>query len=132
MDGFRDGTFQILVATDIAARGIDVTRISHVINYDVPSTPEAYIHRIGRTGRATHSGEALTLITGDDRKMVRAIHQIIGSKIEQRTLSAFDYKTLAFIRKDSPQGQKKPYRKFSGANKSRKKKASRMNNRIQA
>ncbi|MEK6193899.1 MAG: DEAD/DEAH box helicase, partial [Deltaproteobacteria bacterium] len=69
LDGFRDGTFQILVATDIAARGIDVTRISHVINYDIPSTPEAYIHRIGRTGRATHTGEALTLITGDDRKM---------------------------------------------------------------
>jgi ATP-dependent RNA helicase RhlE len=132
LDGFRNGTFQILVATDIAARGIDVTRISHVINYDVPSTPEAYIHRIGRTGRATHSGEAVTLITGDDRKMVRAIHKIIGSKIEQRTLSAFDYNTPAFIRKDSPQGQRKPYRKFSGANKSRKKKTSRMNNRIQA
>lgn len=92
LDGFRNGTFQILVATDIAARGIDVTRISHVINYDIPSTPEAYIHRIGRTGRATHSGEALTFITGDDRKMVHAINQIIGSKIEQRTLSALDTK----------------------------------------
>jgi len=130
LDGFRDGTFQILVATDIAARGIDVTRISHVINYDIPSTPEAYIHRIGRTGRATHSGEALTLITGDDRKMVRAINQVIGSKIEQRTLSAFDYNAPAFIHKDSPQGQRKPHRKFSEANKGQKKKASRMNNRI--
>ena len=91
MDGFRNGTFQILVATDIAARGIDVTQISHVINYDIPSTPEAYIHRIGRTGRATRSGEAFTLVTGEDRDMVRAITRIIGSEIEQRVLSTFDY-----------------------------------------
>jgi ATP-dependent RNA helicase RhlE len=130
LDGFRDGTFQILVATDIASRGIDVTRISHVINYDIPSTPEAYIHRIGRTGRATHSGEALTLITGDDRKMVCAINRIIGSNIEQRTLSAFDYNAPAFIRKDSPQDQRKPQSKFSWTNKGRKKKAAHMNNRI--
>ncbi len=112
LDGFRDGTFQILVATDIAARGIDVTRISHVINYDIPSTPEAYIHRIGRTGRATHSGEAFTFITGEDRQMVRAINRLIGAKIEQRTLSAFDYNAPAFIRKDRPQGQTKIHRKF--------------------
>jgi ATP-dependent RNA helicase RhlE len=91
LDGFRDGTYQILVATDIAARGIDVTRISHVINYDIPSTAEAYIHRIGRTGRATHSGEAFTLVTGEDKDMVQAINRIIGSKVEQRILSNFDY-----------------------------------------
>ncbi len=91
LDGFRNGTYKILVATDIAARGIDVTQISHVINYDIPSTPEAYIHRIGRTGRATRSGEAFTLVTGEDKDMVRAINRIIGSEIEQRTLSTFDY-----------------------------------------
>ena len=91
LDGFRNGEFKILVATDIAARGIDVTRISHVINYDVPSTAEAYIHRIGRTGRATRSGEAFTLITRDDRNMVRAINRIIGYEVERRTLSTFDY-----------------------------------------
>jgi len=130
LDGFRDGTFQILVATDIASRGIDVTRISHVINYDIPSTPEAYIHRIGRTGRATHSGEALTLITGDDRKMVCAINRIIGSNIEQRTLSAFDYNAPASIRKDSPHEPRKPHGNYSWANKGRKKKEARMNNRI--
>jgi ATP-dependent RNA helicase RhlE len=130
LDGFRDGTFQILVATDIASRGIDVTRISHVINYDIPSTPEAYIHRIGRTGRATHSGEALTLITGDDRKMVCAINRIIGSNIEQRTLSAFDYNAPAFIRKDDPKEPRKLHGKFSWANKGRKKKTARMNNRF--
>jgi len=93
LEGFRDGTFQILVATDIAARGIDVARISHVINYDMPSTPEAYIHRIGRTGRATHNGEAITLVTGEDKKMVRSINRTIGSKIEQRVLSTFDYES---------------------------------------
>jgi ATP-dependent RNA helicase RhlE len=91
LDGFRNGTFQILVATDIAARGIDVKRVSHVINYDIPSTPDAYIHRIGRTGRATQTGEAFTFITRDDRDMVRSLNRIIGSEIEQRTLSDFDY-----------------------------------------
>lgn len=91
LEGFRDGTFQILVATDIAARGIDVTQVSHVINYDIPSTPEAYIHRIGRTGRAARSGEAFTLITGDDKDMVRAINKTIGSSIERRILPDFDY-----------------------------------------
>ncbi len=91
LEGFRNGTFQVLVATDIAARGIDVTRVSHVINYDVPSTPEAYIHRIGRTGRATRSGEAFTLITGEDKNMVRAINRLIGTSIERRTLADFDY-----------------------------------------
>ncbi len=91
LEGFRDGTFQILVATDIAARGIDVTQISHVINYDIPATPEAYIHRIGRTGRATRSGEAFTLVTGEDSNMVRAINRTIGASIERRTLTDFDY-----------------------------------------
>jgi ATP-dependent RNA helicase RhlE len=87
------------VATDIAARGIDVTRVSHVINYDIPSTPDAYIHRIGRTGRATRSGEAFTFITGEDKVMVRAINQIIGAAIEQRILPDFDYDVAPLIPK---------------------------------
>ncbi len=91
LDGFRDGTYRILVATDIAARGIDVTRVSHVINYDIPSTPDAYIHRIGRTGRATKSGEAFTFITGEDKDMVAAINRTMGTAIERRTLPDFDY-----------------------------------------
>jgi ATP-dependent RNA helicase RhlE len=114
LDGFRDGTFQILVATDIAARGIDVTRISHVINFDVPSTPEAYIHRIGRTGRATRSGEAFTLVTGEDQDMVRAINRIIGSKIEQRTLPAFDYGSPMPDREGRSRWVRKPQGKLSG------------------
>jgi ATP-dependent RNA helicase RhlE len=121
LDGFRDGTFRILVATDIAARGIDVTQISHVINYDIPSTPEAYIHRIGRTGRATRSGEAFTLVTGEDRDMVRAINRIIGSEIEQRTLSTFDYGSPAPNRKGRSQWIGKSQRKLPGLKKRRNK-----------
>jgi len=119
LDGFRNGTYKILVATDIAARGIDVTQISHVINYDIPSTADAYIHRIGRTGRATRNGEAFTLITSDDRDMVRAINRIIGSEIEQRTVSDFNYHSPAPARNKQPQRQWKPHRNFSGTKKGR-------------
>ncbi len=91
LNGFRTGAFQILVATDIAARGIDVSNVSHVINFDIPSTPEAYIHRIGRTGRAERSGAAYTLITGEDDQMVKAINAAVGSRVEQRTLADFNY-----------------------------------------
>ncbi len=91
LDGFRSGEFQVLVATDIAARGIDVSHVSHVINFDIPATPEAYIHRIGRTGRAERSGEAFTLITAEDHLMVKAINTAIGRCVEQRTLPDFNY-----------------------------------------
>ncbi|HEY6838012.1 MAG TPA: DEAD/DEAH box helicase [Geobacteraceae bacterium] len=100
LDGFRDGTFQILVATDIAARGIDVSQISHVINYDIPDTAEAYIHRIGRTGRAARSGDAFTMVTSDDTAMVRAIERTLGSPLERRTVAGFDYSVPA-PRKDT-------------------------------
>jgi len=90
LDGFRNGTFQILVATDVAARGIDVTRVSHVINYDIPDTANAYLHRIGRTGRATRNGDAFTLATGNDKAMVRAIEQMLGSRMEHRTVNGFN------------------------------------------
>jgi ATP-dependent RNA helicase RhlE len=83
INGFRDGTYQILVATDIAARGIDIADVSHVINYDIPNTADAYIHRIGRTGRAARTGDAFTLITTEDAQMVRAIDRVIGSKVER-------------------------------------------------
>ncbi len=91
MDGFRSGAFQILVATDIAARGIDVSQVSHVINYDIPDTTEAYIHRIGRTGRAAKSGDAFTMVTPDDNIMVRDIERVLGSSIERRKVDGFDY-----------------------------------------
>ncbi|MCF8144212.1 MAG: DEAD/DEAH box helicase [Deltaproteobacteria bacterium] len=95
LDGFRNGKFHVLVATDIAARGIDIRQISHVINYDMPNTTDAYIHRIGRTGRADHSGDAFTLITSDDKQMVNAIDRVIGSRVERRTLGDFDYNAPA-------------------------------------
>ena len=78
MSGFRERQFDILVATDIAARGIDVERVSHVINFDVPNTPEAYTHRIGRTGRSEASGKACTFVTSEDRDWVRATERMIG------------------------------------------------------
>ena len=99
LDGFRNGRFQVLVATDIAARGIDVCQISHVINYDMPNSTEAYIHRIGRTGRAAQSGDACTLITSDDKKMVNAIDRLVGSKVQRCTLADFDYNTPASNKK---------------------------------
>ena len=99
MEGFRSGEFQMLVATDIAARGIDVSQVSHVINYDIPDTVEAYIHRIGRTGRAARSGDAFTLISDEDTVMVRAIERTLGSAIERRTVEGFDY-AVAAPRKD--------------------------------
>ena len=95
LDGFRDGSYQILVATDIAARGIDVSQISHVVNYDIPDTAEAYIHRIGRTGRAARSGDAFTLVTTEDTVMVRTIEKKLGAQIERRTIAGFDYSVPA-------------------------------------
>jgi ATP-dependent RNA helicase RhlE len=93
LSGFRTGKFRILVATDIAARGIDVSRVSHVVNYDIPATTEAYIHRIGRTGRAERQGMAFNLVTGEDQVIVRSIDRILGQAVERRTLSDFDYST---------------------------------------
>lgn len=92
LDGFRDGKYQILVATDIAARGIDVSCISHVINYDIPDTADAYTHRIGRTGRAAKNGDAFTFITDEDKDMVMSIERVLKEKVERRTLEGFDYK----------------------------------------
>jgi ATP-dependent RNA helicase RhlE len=83
MDGFRSGRVKVMVATDIAARGIDVSMISHVINYDVPDTAEAYTHRIGRTGRMSRLGTAFTLATQDDLPMIRSIERLIGRPLKR-------------------------------------------------
>jgi ATP-dependent RNA helicase RhlE len=98
LDGFRDGRYQVLVATDIAARGIDVSRISHVINYDMPDSADAYTHRIGRTGRAEKNGDAFTFTTREDGAMVRSIERVLGKKVECRTLPGFNYKQPAAAR----------------------------------
>ncbi len=91
LDGFRTGSYKILVATDIAARGIDVLRISHVINYDMPDSTDAYIHRIGRTGRVDKTGDSFTFVTSEDAVMVRAIEQVLNTPLERRTLQGFNY-----------------------------------------
>jgi ATP-dependent RNA helicase RhlE len=84
MGAFRNGKVKVLVATDIAARGIDVKKVSHVINYDVPDTAEAYTHRTGRTGRMENLGTALSLVTQDDLRMVRSIERLLGTELERR------------------------------------------------
>ncbi|HSY53744.1 MAG TPA: DEAD/DEAH box helicase [Opitutaceae bacterium] len=89
--GFKSGKFEVLVATDIAARGLDIAGVSHVINYDVPENPEDYVHRIGRTGRAQNSGDAFTLVTEDNVRDARSIERFIGAAIERKKLDGFPY-----------------------------------------
>jgi len=91
LHGFKKGHFHIMVATDIAARGLDIESITHVINYDMPDTADAYIHRIGRTGRAHRTGDAFTLVTDEDKDMIRALERIMGGPIKRETFADFDY-----------------------------------------
>jgi len=91
LDGFRAGSFKVLVATDIAARGIDVLNISHVVNYDMPESTNAYINRIGRTGRIGKTGTAFTFVTSEDMPMVRALEHLLNTQLEHRRLQNFDY-----------------------------------------
>lgn len=93
--GFKDGTFRVLVATDIVARGIDVEALEHVVNFDVPAAPEDYIHRVGRTARAEATGDAYTFVSPEDEADVRAIERAVGRRIERRTLPGFDYNAAA-------------------------------------
>jgi ATP-dependent RNA helicase RhlE len=88
LQGFKNGSFNILVATDVASRGIDVARIAHVINYDMPDTTEAYTHRIGRTGRAARSGEASTFVEPKDFGLVRAIERAQDQRLQRKSIKA--------------------------------------------
>ncbi len=97
LKGFRDGRFEVLVATDIAARGLDIADVSHVINYDVPQHPEDYIHRIGRTGRAEATGDAFTIMTAEDSGHVFSIERFISKKIERVKLDNFNYQYTALF-----------------------------------
>ncbi|MGA2802455.1 MAG: DEAD/DEAH box helicase [Verrucomicrobiota bacterium] len=106
LQGFRSGKFEVLVATDIAARGLDIADVSHVINYDVPQHPEDYIHRIGRTGRAEASGDAFTIMTAEDASHVFAIERFISQKIPRVKLENFDYKYTMLFEEGKP-GQSK-------------------------
>jgi ATP-dependent RNA helicase RhlE len=91
LQGFKDGRFEVLVATDIAARGLDIAGVSHVVNYDVPENAEDYVHRIGRTGRAQALGDAFTLVTEDDVRNARSIERFIGAEVERKRLDDFPY-----------------------------------------
>ncbi len=97
LKGFKEDKFRILVATDVAARGIDINGVTHVINYRVPENPEDYVHRIGRTGRAEATGDAFTLLTADEVDFAKSVEYFINHKIERRTLPGFDYAYTALL-----------------------------------
>lgn len=97
LKGFKEDKYRILVATDVAARGIDINGVTHVINYRVPENPEDYVHRIGRTGRAEASGDAFTLLTADEVDFAKSVEYFINRKIERRKLEGFDYAYTALL-----------------------------------
>ena len=102
LKGFRDGTFDVIIATDIAARGLDVSGVTHVINYQVPENAEDYVHRIGRTGRADSEGDAFTILTAPELEFAESIERFVGHKIERRKLENFDYIYTSLLEEDKP------------------------------
>lgn len=122
MKGFRSRRYNVLVATDIVARGIDVSGVSHVINFDVPNTPEAYTHRIGRTGRAEREGTAFTFVTGADHGWVRATERMIGAPIERQKFAGFepDHHEVAPAHRSGRQGQPRHQGSYTGGRRRRR------------
>jgi ATP-dependent RNA helicase RhlE len=106
MNGFKAGTFPVLVATDIAARGIDVEQLGHVVNFDVPQAPDDYIHRVGRTGRAEATGEAFTFVSPDEESDLRDIERAIGKRLPRVTVPDFDYTARPKARLEIPLAQR--------------------------
>jgi ATP-dependent RNA helicase RhlE len=104
--GFKAGDFRVLVATDIAARGIDVEALGHVVNFDVPNVPEDYIHRVGRTARAQLTGEAFTLVSPDEEHDFGRIERAVGSKIPRVRLDGFAYDATAEGPLEVPRGER--------------------------
>jgi ATP-dependent RNA helicase RhlE len=118
LEGFRNRNYRILVATDIAARGLDIDGISHVINFDVPMTPEDYVHRVGRTARAKALGTALTLVAPGEEDFLAAIQHLTKMEIPRRTVPEFDYKRVMAPRLGRENdGRRK--KRFGGMNKRR-------------
>jgi ATP-dependent RNA helicase RhlE len=116
---FKDGSLQVLVATDIAARGIDIDQLPHVVNYDLPNVPEDYVHRIGRTGRAGATGEAVSLVCVDEHEMLRDIERLIKRELPRETIAGFEPDPLARAqpiqkRSGDMQGRRQPQGKSSG------------------
>jgi ATP-dependent RNA helicase RhlE len=106
LEGFKAGRFRVLVATDIAARGIDVEALSHVVNFDVPTVPEDYIHRVGRTARAGMTGDAFTFVAPEEQGQLRAIEQTLGKPLPRVTLPGFDYARRSSERLEVPLGER--------------------------
>jgi ATP-dependent RNA helicase RhlE len=106
LEGFKNGRYRVLVATDIVARGIDVEQLEHVVNFDVPHQPEDYIHRVGRTARAEATGEAYTLVSPEEEKDFRDIERAVSKQIPRRTLQGFDYNARAAERFEVPIGER--------------------------
>jgi ATP-dependent RNA helicase RhlE len=106
LEGFKAGRFPVLVATDIAARGIDVDALGHVVNFDVPQAPDDYIHRVGRTGRAEATGEAFTLVSSDEEGSLRDIERAIGRRLPRVTVPDFDYTARSPGRFELPLAQR--------------------------
>lgn len=104
--GFKSGKFPVLVATDIAARGIDVEELGHVVNFDVPPAPEDYIHRVGRTGRAEATGDAFTFVAPDEEDDIRRIERALGKRLPRVTVPDFDYKAKAAQKLEIPLAQR--------------------------
>jgi ATP-dependent RNA helicase RhlE len=105
---FKNNELRVLVATDIAARGLDIESLPHVVNYDLPHVPEDYVHRIGRTGRAGESGQAVSLVSGEDRDLLKGIERLIGRKIEQQTVAGFEPGARNDNSPAKPQQQQRP------------------------
>ncbi|MCB1104393.1 MAG: DEAD/DEAH box helicase [Cephaloticoccus sp.] len=108
LDGFKSGKFEMLIATDIAARGLDIAGVSHVINYDVPENAEDYVHRIGRTGRAQQTGDAFTLVTEDDVRDARSIERYMGVAVERKKIEGFPYIYSALFDENAQAAPAKP------------------------
>jgi ATP-dependent RNA helicase RhlE len=106
LDGFKNGRYRILVATDIVARGIDVEALEHVVNFDVPHLPEDYIHRVGRTARAEATGEAYTLVSPEEEKDLKAIERAVGKPLKRVTVPGFDYNARSAERFEVPIGER--------------------------
>jgi ATP-dependent RNA helicase RhlE len=106
LEGFKNGRYRVLVATDVAARGIDVEALSHVVNFDVPNVPEDYIHRVGRTARAGATGEAFTFASREEQDELRAIERRVGKPIARRRLEGFDYEHKPAERFEIPVGER--------------------------
>jgi ATP-dependent RNA helicase RhlE len=106
LEGFKSGKYEVMVATDIASRGLDIAGVSHVINYDVPEHPEDYVHRIGRTGRAQNVGDAFTLMNGQELPALQAIERFIGQKIPRLKLENFPYLYTALFEPETPSGKR--------------------------